>query len=252
MVGTSHRSPLLRSRIPICRGGRPAEEQPITKRPSWHSRMASDGLLAAAMASVLVYGLGDLTSGLLYDGYSYRDQWISELTAFGSPVRLLMTIAILIHGVLLLAFGVGIWRSADRKSLRWVGVLLILAGVIGFPTHTAFAMSSRWMTPGFNDTVHAMLSLAFGLIVFLAVALSGVAYSGWFRFYAIVTILVLVGFGVASSMAIQGLEQDSTAWAGAFERMNAYAYFAWLIVLAVTVTRRSRGRERGHSVEHQE
>jgi uncharacterized protein len=32
--------------------------------------------------------------------------------------------------------------------------------------------------------------------------------------------------------------QDDTPWAGGFERINAYAYFAWLIVLAVTVMRR--------------
>jgi hypothetical protein len=39
-------------------------------------------------------------------------------------------------------------------------------------------------------------------------------------------------------LAIQGIEQDDTPWAGGFERINAYAYFAWLIVLAVTVMRR--------------
>ena len=77
-------------------------------------------LLVAAIASVIVYGLGDLVSGLLYDGYSYKDQWISELSAFGSPVRPLMVAAILVHGVLLIAFGMGIWQFADRKvSTGW-------------------------------------------------------------------------------------------------------------------------------------
>ena len=57
--------------------------------------MTTKGLLVAAIASVAVYGLGDLASGLLYDGYSYKDQWISELSAFGSPVRPLMVTAIL-------------------------------------------------------------------------------------------------------------------------------------------------------------
>lgn len=204
-----------------------------------HDALGNDGkgLLVAAIASAVVYGLGDLASGLLYDGYSYKDQWISELSAFGSPVRPLMVTAILTHGLLLLAFGVGIWRVADRKSLRWVGLLLIVAGVIGLPTHTVFAMSSRWMTAGFNDTMHASLSLAFGLVVFAAVALSAVAYPGWFRLYAIATIPILVGFGAASSVAIQGIEQNFTPWAGGFERFNAYSYFAWLVVLAVTVHR---------------
>lgn len=63
----------------------------------------------------------------------------------------------------------------------------------------------------------------------------------------IATIPVLVGFGAASSVAIQGIVQNSTPWAGAFERINAYAYFAWLIVLAVIVTRRSLQRGGRHA-----
>jgi hypothetical protein len=29
--------------------------------------------------------------------------------------------------------------------------------------------------------------------------------------------------------------RDLTTWAGGFERINAYAYFAWLVVLAVVL-----------------
>jgi hypothetical protein len=42
---------------------------------------------------------------------------------------------------------------------------------------------------------------------------------------------VVVGFGLAASFAIQGIEQNDTPWAGGFERINANAYFAWLVVL---------------------
>ena len=197
--------------------------------------MTRTGLLAAAIGSVAVYGLADLMSGVLYDGYSFRDQWISELSAFGSPVRPLMVTAILLHGLLLIAFGVGIWQCADRAGLRRLGVLLIIDGAIGLPTHTIFAMSSRGMTPGFNDTMHAGLSVAFVVVVLAAVWLSGAVYRGWFQFYAVVTIFVFVGFGAASSMAIRGIGRNVTPWAGGFERINAYAYFAWLLVLAVIV-----------------
>ena len=44
-------------------------------------------LLTAGIAAVVVYVIGDLLSALLYNGYSYLDQAISELSAFGSPVR---------------------------------------------------------------------------------------------------------------------------------------------------------------------
>lgn len=112
---------------------------------AWRSRTATKALLVAGIAAVGVYGLGDLLSGLLYEGYSFKDQAISELAAFGSPVRPLMVAVVLVHGVLVVAFGVGLWRSADRRSLRWVGPLLIAAGLVGLPNHTVFAMSSRWM-----------------------------------------------------------------------------------------------------------
>ena len=183
--------------------------------------------------------IGDLLSGLLYHGYSYRDQAISELSAFGSPVRPLMVTVILIHGVLVIAFGIGVLRASGRRSLSWVGGLLIAGGVVGFPNHTVWAMSSRGMKGGFNDTMHIILSAAvFSVLVITAMALSAVAYPGWFRIYALATIAVVVGFGMASGFAIRGIEQNDTPWAGGFERINAYAYFAWLIVLAVTVMRR--------------
>ena len=116
---------------------------------------------------------------------------------------------------------------------------MIGAGLIGFPTHTVFAMSSRWMEFGFNDTMHIILSMVFSLFVVVAIGLSAYAYRGWFRLYAIVTAMVVIGFGAASGFAIQGIEQNLTPWAGGFERINAYAYFLWIIVLAVAVMRRS-------------
>ena len=207
----------------------------------WHSRRAKKALLAGAIVGGAVYGLGDLVSGLLYEGYSFRDQAISELTAFGSPVRPLMLTVMIVHSLPLLAFAVGIWRVSNRKSLRGVGAALIAASVVGLPIHTIWAMSSRWMETGFNDTMHISLAIVWSLLIFVAVVLSVVAYKGWFRLYAIATLLILVGFGAAASMAIQGIDQNLTPWAGAFERVNAYSYFAWLAVLAVTVIRRSLG-----------
>jgi hypothetical membrane protein len=206
---------------------------------SGQGQRAVRALLAASVAAVVVYGVGDLVSGLLYDGYSFRDQAISELSALGSPVRPLMVAVIVLHNLLLVAFGVGVWRAADRRGLRWVGGLIVAVGVSGLPTHTVFAMSSRWLEPGLNDTMHQIFTGVFLLFVVPAIVSAAVAYRGWFRSYSIATLIVLVGFGAAASFAFRGIEENATAWAGGFERVNAYAYFAWLVVLAVTVMRRS-------------
>lgn len=217
---------------------------PGSHSPCWSLTARSRGdavdtvLLAAGVLAVAVYGVGDLVSGLLYNGYSFRDQAISELSAFGSPVRPLMVTVILVHALLVAAFGVGVWRSADRRSLRWAGISLVAAGLIGFPTHTVFAMSSRWLPSGFNDIMHIVLSAVFSLFVLVALVLSAIAYPGWFRLYAIATLLVVAGFGAASSFAIRGIAQNVTPWAGGFERINAYTYFVWIVVLAVITMRR--------------
>jgi hypothetical protein len=98
-------------------------------------------------------------------------------------------------------------------------------------------MSSRGLETGFNDTMHITLSAAFSVLVVAMMVLSAVAYRGWFRAYAIATVAVVTGFGMASGLAIQGIEENDTPWVGAFERVNAYAYFAWLAVLALMVIR---------------
>lgn len=49
-----------------------------------------------------------------------------------------VTFAILTHGVLLLAFGLGVLRAACRKRVWWIGALLVAIGVLGLPTHTVW------------------------------------------------------------------------------------------------------------------
>lgn len=215
-------------------------EQLRDKEPGRGETDVQGFLLWAGIAAVGLYVIGDLVSGLLYDGYSFRDHAISELAAFGSPVRPLMVTVILLHNLLLVAFGVGVWRSAARKILRWAGLSLVAIGVSGTPTHTVFAMSSRWMEAGFNDTMHVAFTAVFTLFVVVAIVLSAIAHPGWFRRFSIGMLVLLTGFGAASGVAIQGIGENETAWAGGFERINAYAYFAWVIALAVILLRRSR------------
>jgi len=205
----------------------------------WDRGSLKKALVLAVIPAVGLYVIADVLSAILYDGYSYADQAISELSAFGSPVRPLMVTAILIHGVLLLVFSVGLLRVARRRSaLWWIGAIGVAGfAVVGIPNHTFWAMSSRGMATGFNDTMHMTLSMVFGVIVMAQIVLSAVAYRGWFRLYALATVVVVAVFGIASGMAMQGIDQNDTPWAGAFERINAYAYFAWLVVLAVMVVR---------------
>jgi hypothetical protein len=80
----------------------------------------------------------------------------------------------------------------------WIGALQVADFVlVGIPTHTFWAMSSRDMATGFNDTMHITLSVVFSRIVVAMMVLSAVAYRGWFRLYSLATMVVVVGFGMA-------------------------------------------------------
>jgi hypothetical protein len=149
------------------------------------SRTATKALLLAGIVAAGVYVVGDLLSGLVYNvsrPYSFRDQWISELTATGSPVRPLMVTVITIHDVLLIAFRAGDLeggRSDQEPALGGAGP--DRATALGLVIHPIFPMASRW---SFTDTpMHGSLSVVWGLIISVAVALSAVAHRGWFRLF---------------------------------------------------------------------
>ena len=97
------------------------------------SRSTTKGLLICGFAAAALYVVGDIVSGFVYKSarpYSFKDQWVSELTAWGSPVRPGMVSVVTIHDLLLIAFGLGVWRAgadAQNRSLRWAGVALIAA-----------------------------------------------------------------------------------------------------------------------------
>jgi CDP-diglyceride synthetase len=115
---------------------------------------------------------------------------------------------------------------------------------VGLWNHTMWAMSSRDLENGFNDTMHIRLTMVFTLLVVAMMVLSAVAYRGRFRLYTLATMLCVAVFGGAAAFAIRGIERNDTPWAGGFERINAYAYFVWLLVLAFTVMRRELGASR--------
>ena len=209
----------------------------------WRGRAARRWLLRAGIGAAAVYAAGDLLSGLLYNGYSFADQAISELSAYGSPVRPLAVAFLALHGLLGIAFSVGIWMSADgRRALRWAATFLLAAGVVTAPLHPFFPMSSRGMVTGFNDTMHIVLTMVFVPLVTAAVVASAVAYRGWFRLYAIASLVVLAGAGWLAGGLMEDIAANSpTPWLGVFERLNAYTLFVWMVVLAVVLLRRLCG-----------
>ena len=103
-------------------------------------------LLICGILASLLYVATDILAGMLWEGYSFTSQAISELSAIGAPTRPLVVTLGIIYDVLLIAFGLGIWVIAGgqrMRALRLVGSVLVVIGAIGFVWAPLFPMHLR-------------------------------------------------------------------------------------------------------------
>jgi hypothetical protein len=200
-------------------------------------------LLVCGIAYALVYVVGnDVLAAGRFPGYDWRAQNISELSAIGSPARILeLAVLLPVLTVLMVAFGVGVWRSAcGRRALRVAGGLLVACGLTGLLS-IPFPMTSRAMliaggaTPA-NDVGHIALTAGTVLLIVGMMAFAAVPFSTGFRVYSAVSALAVVVFGaLTGSQAPQLAVGAPTPWMGVSERVSIGAWLLWMVVLAVVL-----------------
>jgi hypothetical protein len=86
-------------------------------------------LLVCGIAASLLYIATTIVAAMLWKGYSSASQTVSEVFAIGAPSRPLVVPLFLAYSVLVIAFGLGVWRSAGfgkRFRLYSIGTLLVL------------------------------------------------------------------------------------------------------------------------------
>jgi hypothetical protein len=100
------------------------------------------------------------TGGLVHDGYSFGSQAVSELMAAGAPSERIVDPLFLTYDALVIAFAVGVLRTAQRRSraLRLTGVLLLAYGIIGMMGPTLFEMRPRGTSAGQGDLAHVIVT----------------------------------------------------------------------------------------------
>ena len=92
-------------------------------------------LLICGIIASLLYGAIDILGGMVWHGYSFASQAISELTAIGAPTRQLLAPLYPIYSLLMIAFGLGVlilagqrrmlalhWSLAGNNWIRWLGM----------------------------------------------------------------------------------------------------------------------------------
>jgi hypothetical protein len=201
-------------------------------------------LLVCGILSSLLYVGATILGALQWKGYDWTTRSVSELFALDAPSRPLVATAFLVYGVLMIAFGVGVWMSAGHKrSLRILGGLLVRYTLVGLPGPLFFSMhtmvrggGAQGMAP--SDVMHIILTAALVLLILFSTGVGATAFGTPFRLYSIGTLLVVLVFGaLAGVQSGQMAANLPTPWMGVEERLNIFGYMLWVVILAIGVLR---------------
>ena len=202
-------------------------------------------LLLCGVASALLYAAMLVIAEMLYAGYNSASQTVSELSAIGAPTRPLWISLGAVYNLLFIAFGWGVWLSAGRsRPLRTAGVLIAVSGVFGFfgtPMHQREVLAAGGGT--LSDTIHIVWTIAWGTLTVLTMILGALALGKRFRIFSIVTMVVMLLFGILTSLDAPNLQANlPTPWMGLWERINIAAFLVWTIVFSVALLRYPESR----------
>lgn len=203
-------------------------------------------LLICGILSSLLYAGMNIFVAMQYEGYNAASQTVSELSAIGSPTRPLWVSLAILYSLLMVAFGWGVWKSAGQnRRLRIAAGVMIINAVIGLfwpPMHQREVLAAGGGT--ITDTLHIVFTMITIPLFLLAIGFGAAAFGKRFRIYSIVTILVLILFGVLTGLASPRMEANlPTPWMGVWERISIGAYMLWVMILAAVLLRLEK-RER--------
>jgi len=208
----------------------------VSSAASRHN-LVRKALLVCGIASSLLYIVAnDVVAAMSYPGYSRISQPISQLSATFAPSRTFLVPLIVFYELLIIAFGIGVWQSAQGKRLlRVTGGLVIAGGILGL-VGLAFPMTQLDLS---SDMMHNILmGTVVPLLMFVTIGFGAAALGRWFRLYSILTIAVLLLGGALSGMQLAQMAAGETAsWFGLTQRMLIGAWLSWVAVLAIVLLR---------------
>lgn len=202
-------------------------------------------LVASGVVMFVLYIFMDLTASLAYDGYSYRDQTISELSAIGAPTRAFWLSLSPVYGLLGFAFAFGVLRAAgSNRRVRAVGWLLLALAVVGLlwwiaPMHQREVLANDGGT--WQDTMHLVVGGMSSVLFLAMMAVGAFAFGPRFRAYSLLSISTVLVFGFLLSLQAPDVADNaSTPWLGIWERVSVEGSMLWEAVFAVVLLRSPR------------
>jgi len=176
-----------------------------------------------------------------WPGYSSVSQTVSELSAIDAPTRPLWIPLAIIYGLLVIAFGYGVWLAGRRsRALRMAAVLVIAYSVFGLfwpPMHLRPVLAAGGAT--LTDTLHIAWTFVTVVLMMLSIGFAAAAFGKRFRIYSLVTVVLLVAFGMLTGTYVANMQANlPTPWLGVWERIDISFFLLWVVVLAIALVRR--------------
>jgi len=211
--------------------------------PSRQTTLRKGALYCGIISSVLFVAVNIIVP-MQYPGYSFASNVPSELSAIGAPTRMLWSVLATPYTFLMLAFAWGVWKSAgENRRLRIAGGMMLAYGALGFLWPFAPMNQREVLAAGggtYSDIMHLALGAATQLFYLGALGFAAAALGKAFRVYSIITLVVLLFFGVLTFMDSPNLSKDlPTPLIGVWERINIGVFLLWVIVLAIVLLQKN-------------
>lgn len=196
-------------------------------------------LLSCGIYSAVFYIITDLLASWWYNGYSIIDQNYSELLATGAPTRPVMLLGSVVYNLLVAAFAIGIWSSANQKrTSKITGALMIGYAILSMVTPAFFQMDMRGAQITPLGSLHPIMTAVMSLFILLSMGFGAFLLSKRFRLYSFITIILLLVFGFITGLQAPQLTLGQpTPLMGFTERINIYSTMIWFAVLSISLLR---------------
>ncbi|MGZ5285999.1 MAG: DUF998 domain-containing protein [Flavisolibacter sp.] len=205
--------------------------------PTVPSSFKQKALLHCGILSSVLYFAINLIVPYQWAGYSYQTQTVSELSAINAPTRLLWLVLVTPYTFLILAFGMGVYKTAEKRSLRITGILLLIYGALGllWPFAPMHLRETLWVGGGtISDTLHIVLGVTTQIIYLLALVFAATSLGKRFGIYSLISFILVLILGALTFMEAPGIaNNEPTPMIGVWERINIGLFLVWVIVLAL-------------------
>ena len=204
--------------------------------------MARKILLTCGILAMLWYIVVNIIIPPLYPGYEIRSQTVSELSAIDAPTQALWFWLCLPYTPLFIAFGFGIWLSANgNRKLQIVAATIIFDAILGLfwpPMNRREVLAAGGGT--ISDTLHLVWAFIHLALMLLMIGVGAAAFDRSFRLFSATIVLIFIVFGILTTMESDELAANlPTPYLGIWERINMAAYMLWVVVFAIKLLKRN-------------